>query len=141
MHTAPLAATPPAAQAIRRLARTPVRLWHSFLLVFVFGGLESTQAQTLALSLSFRPLAAAASFSQGVNLIWTVIIVIAFIIGAVVAFNGWMEKQRGEDGNKKLIAGIGAPLSLIALKAMFQVMFPNAGISQVQEQSLTQFDQ
>ena len=41
-------------------------------------------------------------------MLWTLIIVVAFIIGAIVAFNGWIEKQRGEDGNKKLIAGIGS---------------------------------
>jgi hypothetical protein len=125
---------------VNALARKPLQLWNTLLLIFVFGGVQSTQAQTVAL-FGMRPLLAATSFSQGVNMIWTLIIVVAFIIGALVAFNGWIEKQRGEDGNKKLIAGIGAPVSLLALKSIFNAMFPNAGIGNVQEQSMTTFDQ
>ena len=122
------------------LVRKPLQLWHALLFTFVFGGVPSTQAQTFAL-IGMRPLLAATSFSQGVNMIWTLIVVVAFIIGALVAFNGWIEKQRGEDGNKKLIAGIGAPVSLLALKSIFNAMFPNAGIGNVQEQAMTTFDQ
>ena len=120
--------------------RKPLQLWNTLLLVFVFGGVQSTQAQTAALFIGFRPVLAATNFSQGVNLIWTLVIVIAFIIGAIVALNGWLEKQRGEDGNKKLIAGIGAPLSLLAAKGIFSAMFPNAGIGNVQDQAMTTFD-
>jgi magnesium-transporting ATPase (P-type) len=134
----------PAAEAAKPLpsvlVRKPLQLWHALLFTFVFSGVQSTQAQTVAL-FSMRPLLAATSFSQGVNMIWTLIVVVAFIIGALVAFNGWIEKQRGEDGNKKLIAGIGAPVSLLALKAIFNAMFPNAGIGNVQEQAMTTFDQ
>ncbi len=125
---------------ISALARKPLQLWNTLLLIFVFGGMQSTQAQTVAL-FGVRPILAATTFSQGVNMVWTIIIVVAFIIGAIVAFNGWIEKQRGEDGNKKLIAGIGAPLSLLALKAIFNATFPNVGIGNVQDQALTTFDQ
>ena len=129
-----------ARKALGALARRPLQLWNTLLLVFVFGGVQSTQAQTAALFIGFRPVLAATNFSQGVNLIWTLIIVIAFIVGGIVALNGWMEKQRGEDGNKKLIGGLGAPLSLLAAKGIFNAMFPNAGIGNVQDQAMTSFD-
>lgn len=129
-----------AGKSLQWLYRKPLKLWNTLLLVFVFGGVQSTQAQTAALFIGFRPVLAATTFTQGVNLIWTLIIIIAFIIGAIVALNGWLEKQRGEDGNKKLIAGIGAPLSLLAAKGIFQAMFPNAGVGNVQDQAMTSFD-
>jgi magnesium-transporting ATPase (P-type) len=129
-----------AGNSLHWLYRRPLQLWHTLLMVFVFGGVQSTQAQTAALFIGFRPVLAATSFSQGVNLIWTLIIVIAFIIGGIVALNGWLEKQRGEDGNKKLIAGIGAPLSLLAAKGIFNAMFPNVGVGNVQDQAMTTFD-
>lgn len=129
-----------AEKSIRALTRKSLQAWNTLLLIFVFGGVQSTQAQTVAL-FGVRPVLAATTFSQGVNMLWTLIVVVAFIIGAIVAFNGWLEKQRGEDGNKKLIAGIGCPLSLLALKAIFNAMFPNAGIGNVQEQAMTTFDQ
>jgi hypothetical protein len=129
-----------ARKALGALARKPLQLWHTLLLVFVFGGVQSTQAQTVALFIGFRPVLAATTFTQGVNLIWTLIIIIAFIIGAIVALNGWLEKQRGEDGNKKLIAGIGAPLSLLAAKGIFNAMFPNAGVGNIQDQAMSSFD-
>lgn len=129
-----------AGKSLQWIYRKPLQLWNTLLLVFVFGGVQSTQAQTATLFIGFRPVLAATSFSQGVNLIWTLIIVIAFIIGAIVALNGWLEKQRGEDGNKKLIAGIGAPLSLLAAKGIFNAMFPNAGVGNIQDQAMTTFD-
>jgi magnesium-transporting ATPase (P-type) len=129
-----------ARKALGALAHKPLQLWHTLLLVFVFGGVQSTQAQTAALFIGFRPVLAATTFTQGVNLIWTLIIIIAFIIGAIVALNGWLEKQRGEDGNKKLIAGIGAPLSLLAAKGIFNAMFPNAGVGNIQDQAMSSFD-
>lgn len=127
-------------KSLHWLYRRPLQLWHTLLMVFVFGGVQSTQAQTAALFIGIRPVLAATTFTQGVNLIWTLIIIIAFIIGGVVALNGWLEKQRGEDGNKKLIAGIGAPLSLLAAKGIFNAMFPNVGVGNVQDQAMTTFD-
>jgi hypothetical protein len=139
-HSSAAPAQGGAGKSLHWLYRKPMQLWHTLLMVFVFGGVQSTQAQTMTMFLAFRPVLAATSFTTGVNLIWTLVIVIAFVIGAVVALNGWLEKQRGEDGNKKLIAGIGAPLSLLALKGVFQAMFPNVGLGNVQDQSMNQFD-
>ena len=139
-HSAAAPARGGAGKSFHWLYRRPLQLWHTILMVFVFGGVQSTQAQTAALFIGSRPVLAATSFTQGVNLIWTLIIVIAFIIGAIVALNGWLEKQRGEDGNKKLIAGIGAPLSLLAARGIFNAMFPNVGVGNVQDQAMTTFD-
>ena len=45
-------------------------------------------------------------FGQGINLVWTLITALAFLIAAIVAVNGWIDIQRAEDGNKKCITEI-----------------------------------
>ena len=90
-----------ARKALGALARKPLQLWHTLLLVFVFGGVQSTQAQTAALFIGFRPVVAATTFTQGVNLIWTLIIIIAFFTSAVITVNGLIELQSGQDGERQ----------------------------------------
>jgi hypothetical protein len=58
----------------------------------VFGGVQSTHAQTLPpCSASSQSLPWASI--QGVNTLGTIIIALAFIMESVVALNRWLEKQ------------------------------------------------
>jgi hypothetical protein len=48
------------------------------------------------------PILAATTFKEEINLSWTLVTIIAFIIGAIIALNGLIEPLlRGQDGERQ----------------------------------------